>query len=96
MIYHSENVNIWFISRSETAPETTTETKETVMEVEDDAANKKKYKISLRKMKNEKNEYPSWMTTKKIRKHVNLMKHKEKRNRKEVKSGKKWKLANSF
>lgn len=74
----------------------TTETpKETSMDAEDTDA-KKKYKVSLRKMKNENNEYPAWMTTKKIRKHKNLMKHKEKRKQKDIKNGKKWKLANSF
>lgn len=73
------------------SPETNTEAS---MEVEGDS--KKKYKISLRKMKNEENKFPAWMTTKKIRKHKNLMKIKDKRNRKSVRDGKKWKLANSI
>jgi len=74
--------------------ETTETNTEASMEVEGDS--KKKYKISLRKMKNEENKFPAWMTTKKIRKHKNLMKIKDKRNRKSVRDGKKWKLANSI
>ena len=62
------------------------------MEVEGETG-KKKYKVSLRKMRNEDNKYPAWMTTKKIRKHKNLMKVKEKRNRKEAKQSKLWKMA---
>lgn len=65
------------------------------MEVEADP-DKKKHKISLRKMKNEEGKFPAWMTTKKIRKHKNLMKNKAKRNNKAVRDGKKWKLASSL
>jgi len=73
-------------------PETKTEDS---MEVEADP-DKKKHKISLRKMKNEEGKFPAWMTTKKIRKHKNLMKNKAKRNNKAVRDGKKWKLASSL
>lgn len=66
------------------------------MEVESEGApvqQKKKRKCSLKTMRNEDNQYPVWMSAKKIKRHVRLMKKKDKRNTKTVKMSRNWKLA---
>ena len=64
------------------------------MEVEGETSTKKK--INLRSMKNEDNQYPAWMTTKKIHRHARILKKKNKENTKQARMNKIWKLANAL
>jgi hypothetical protein len=64
--------------------------------MEVDGETTKKRKINLRSMKNEDNQYPPWMTTKKIHRHAKLLKKKNKENTKQARMSKIWKLANAL
>ena len=80
------------------SPTNLLETQEASMEVEGEtpAAEeppKKTRRPNLATMKNEKNQYPVWMSTKKIRHHKKLQKKIAKRTSKSAKMAKHWKTA---
>lgn len=66
---------------------------EATMEVEGEAPKKKK--ASLKTMKNADGKFPDWMSVKKIRKFKRTTKLKEKRNTKQAKMARNWRIANS-
>ena len=53
-------------------------------------------KPNTKTMRNEKNQFPVWMSTKKIKYHKRLTKKSAKRNTKEAKKTKQWKRACSL
>ncbi|KAK4023871.1 protein LLP homolog [Daphnia magna] len=81
--------------------ESPAEAQEGSMEVEGDDSSvvsengvqRKLCKPNLKTMRNEKNQFPSWMSTKKIKYHKRLTKRSVKRNTKEAKKNKIWKRA---
>lgn len=61
--------------------------------VSENGVQRKLCKPNLKTMRNEKNQFPSWMSTKKIKYHKRLTKRSVKRNTKEAKKNKIWKRA---
>lgn len=67
------------------------------MEVEGETTKPKRFwKPNLKTMKNEKNQYPVWMSNKKIKRHIRIQKKVSKRKSKEAKMSKAWKIASSL